>query len=219
MKKIPTVFKQDDISRLAIEEINQECSWIFDDDVIATLKLDGMPCMVKDKIIYKRCDKRLKPEFVKHLRANKDFKVKEHMFTQLPEGAIPCDEMPDSITYHHPHWIKIDKRNTDDKYFFEALENFQGKLRDGTYEMIGEKSNRNPYGMTGHMMVPHGETVLDIKDKSFEGLKVFLETLDGEGVVFHQQSTGKMAKCRKKDFNISWSVADTRDNRQKMKMR
>ena len=48
-------------------------------------KIDGTCCLIKDGKIYRRYD-------YKKGRT-------------LPQGAIPCQEAPDPITGHFPHWL------------------------------------------------------------------------------------------------------------------
>lgn len=217
MKKIKTVYKIDRETNLATEEINKGCEWVVEGKGIATLKVDGSACLVKNGELYKRYDRKLKSQFVKQLRANKDFVVKEHMFNELPEGAIPCQEKPDLVTYHHPHWVKIEAEKPEDKFHIEAFNALTNKPEDGTYELIGSKVNGNPYEINHHILVKHGMEILNVPDRSLQGIKSFLETLYGEGIVFYNEETGEMAKFRKKDVSLSWGHEDTRTIRQNKK--
>ena len=114
-------------------------------------KVDGSACLVKDGELYKRYDRKLKSHFVKQLRSQENFVVTEDMFNEIPADAIPCQENPDPVTYHHPHWVKIDVNKPEDKFHIEALSNFKEKLSDGTYELIGSKINNNPYGLENNL--------------------------------------------------------------------
>lgn len=222
MKKIKTVYKIDRENNLATSEVNKGVEWVVEGKGVATLKVDGSACLVKDGQLYKRYDRKLKSHFVKQLRNNKDFVVTEDMFNELPEGAIPCQDNPDPVTYHHPHWVKIEAQRPEDKFHLQALQNFTDKLEDGTYELIGDKINNNPYNLNTQMLVKHGAEILDVPDRSLEGLKTYLENLQGEGIVFHNLETGEMAKIRRKDFGFFWNHDDTRNlrdnNKQKNKM-
>lgn len=200
MKKIKTVYKIDRGNNLATEEVNKGAEWVVKGKGIATLKVDGSACLVKDGELYKRYDRKLKSHFVKQLRSQENFVVTEDMFNEIPADAIPCQEKPDPVTYHHPHWVKIDSNKAEDKFHVEALNNFKEKLSDGTYELIGSKINNNPYGLESHVLVKHGAEILNVPDRSFEGIKSFLENLNGEGIVFYNEETGDMAKIRRKDM-------------------
>jgi hypothetical protein len=230
MKKIKTVFKINRETGMATTEVMPGAQWVINGEGTATLKVDGSASMVKDGILYKRFDRRLKSEYTKKLRAlGSEFQVTEDMFNILPANAIPCEEKPDPVTYHHPHWVPIDKNKPEDAFHVKAWEAAGGNLEDGTYELIGPKINNNPYKLEEYKLVKHGAEVLNIPDRSFEGLKAFLESLNGEGVVFHHLN-GEMFKIRRKDMCNKESklfvlpdgsfyhyVPDVRDTRNKVK--
>jgi len=123
-------------------------------------------------------------------------------FKPLPEGAIECQE-PDLITGHHPHWLKCDRANSEDKYFFEGFDLLQDKV-DGTYELCGDKINGNPERISGHQLIKHGSEIVHLTSLDFDYLKEFLSDAknDIEGIVFHHRSDGRMCKIRKRDFEI-----------------
>jgi hypothetical protein len=217
MKKIKTVFKIDRETGMATNQVMLGAEWVINGEGTATLKVDGSACMVKEGILYKRFDRRLKSEFTKKLRAlGNELQVTEDMFNVLPENAIPCEEKPDPVTYHHPHWVPVDKNKPEDAFHINAFEAANGKLEDGTYELIGPRINNNPYKLDRYKLVKHGAEVLNIPDRSFEGLKAFMENLDGEGVVFHHPK-GEFFKCRRKDFQLFWGHVDSRDIRDEEK--
>lgn len=189
MKKISTLYlKNPNDLKTVIDEINPENKWVVDGDGIPTRKFDGTACAVFSGELYKRYD-------VKKGR-------------QVPMNAIPCQD-PDLITGHHPHWVKCDRNNPDDKYHFEAFDKLCREIPpdyiDGTYELCGEKINGNREKISGHKLIPHGDEILhDCIDFSFEGLKKYLSNheLDIEGIVFHHKKDDRMCKIRKSDFNI-----------------
>lgn len=224
MKKIKTVFKIDRETNTATTEVTPGAEWVLRGEGVATLKVDGSSCMVQDGELYKRYDRKLQSKYMKQLRANKEgFIVTEDMFNKLPENAIPCQPHPDPVTYHHPHWVKIDSNKPEDSFHIEALESFKAsgeKLEDGTYELIGAKVNNNPYGLHDHRLVKHGVELLNVPDRSYEGIKEFLNNLNGEGIVFYSPE-GEMFKIRRKDMpDMPWNHEDTRnlrDNKKKNK--
>jgi hypothetical protein len=206
MKKIKTVFKIDRETNQATNQVMPGAEWVINGEGTATMKIDGSACMVKDGVLYKRWDRKLKSEFMKKLRAvGSDFQVTEDMFNVLPENAIPCQEKPDPVTYHHPHWVEVDKNKPDDVFHAKALESVQGTLEDGTYELIGPKVNNNPHQLTEYKLVKHGTQLLNVPDRSFEGIKSFLEELNGEGIVFYHSTKDEMFKIRRKDFDLDHS--------------
>jgi hypothetical protein len=189
MKKISTLYKKDpnDLGKV-INEINPENQWVFEGEAIATRKFDGTSVAIINSILYKRYD-------VKKGR-------------QVPEGAIPCQEA-DTITGHHPHWLKCDINKKEDRYFFEGLQQTLDNmslsvLPDGTYELIGEKVQNNPERITSHLLVKHGVEIIDLLSLDYEYLKKYLSNPnnDIEGIVFHHISDSRMCKLRKSDFGI-----------------
>lgn len=154
----------------------------FNGEGIPTRKFDGTATAIINGELYKRYD------------------VKKGK--QVPLNAIPCQES-DEITGHHPHWVKCDRSNNENKWYFEGFDALENK-EDGTYELCGEKLQGNPEKLTGHILIKHGCEILPITDFSFEGLKNYLSNkeLDIEGIVFHHKTDGRMCKIRKCDFKI-----------------
>ncbi len=184
MKKLSTLFKKDpeDLGRI-IAEINPENTWALTDGV-PTQKFDGTSCAIIDGKLYKRFD----------LKKGRN----------LPEGAIPCQE-PDSKSGHHPHWVPCHREDNANKFHFEAFDKLGSENQiDGSYELCGEKIQKNPEKLIGHQLIPHGKEILDLPDRSFEGIKSFLESADLEGIVFHHKDPNdeRMCKIRKTDYGI-----------------
>lgn len=181
MKKISTLFKKDpnNLSRV-IDEINPDNQWVLDGNQIPTQKFDGTACAIINGQLYKRYD------------------VKKGK--QVPDGAIPCQD-PDSITGHWPHWVKCEQNDSGSKWHMMA---FHGQLADGTYELCGEKVQGNPEKIVGHELIRHASIVLHdlVYPLSFEGIRIYLESHDIEGIVFHHHNDGRMCKIRKSDFGI-----------------
>ena len=187
MKKISTLFKKDpnNLGRV-INEINPENQWVFDGEGIATRKFDGTATAIINGELYKRYD------------------VKKGK--QVPENAIPCQE-PDEITGHWPHWVRCERDNPANKWHFIAFDELE-KKEDGTYELCGEKIQKNPEKVEEHKLVKHGCEVLQLPSLDFEYLKAFLSDTanDIEGIVFHHKSDGRMCKLRKSDFGVKRGV-------------
>lgn len=220
MKKIKTVYKIDRQTNLATDELTRGAEWVVAGEGIATLKIDGSACLYQDGTLYKRYDRKLKSQFVKEARRlGSDFTPTPDMFNALPDNAIACQENPDPVTYHHPHWVAVDASRPEDSFHVMALANVKNlkSLTNGTYEIIGPKINNNPQNVAEYQLVKHGSQVLDIQDRSFEGMKEFLENLSGEGVVFHHES-GEMFKLRRKDYGFFWNHEDTRNLKKKPKI-
>ncbi len=182
MKKLSTLFKKDinDLGRV-INIVDPENKWVYEIGH-PTRKFDGTACAIINGELYKRYD-------VKNGR-------------QVPENAIPCQE-PDEITGHCPHWVKCDRNNPADKWFFVGLDELT-LIADGTYELCGEKTQGNPEKFKGHCLILHGIEILPITDFSFESIKEYLSNPENdiEGIVFHNRFDDRMCKIRKSDFGI-----------------
>jgi len=188
MKKMPTLFKREYMGKnefTLLHEVTEGCEWVLAGEGIATRKYDGTCCLIKNGEIYRRYD----------AKAGK----------VPPEGAIPCQEAPDKITGHWPHWVKCSESNPSDKWHIAALR-ATSMLEDGTYELCGIHFQNNPDKVVEDrdILIEHGKDILNIKDRSFEGLKEYLENHYIEGVVFHR-GNGEMCKIKRSDFGIPWN--------------
>ena len=189
MKKIPTLFTRVfDIHRIVsiAPEITPGCEEAFLNGD-ATIKWDGSCCAVIDGVFYKRYD------------AKKG--------KRPPEGAIPCCE-PDPVTGHHPHWVKVDWNNPDDKWFVKAYDFASSEsgsvLEDGTYEAIGKHFNANPYCIGYDTLVRHGTDIVNVK-RDFDSVKDYLKHTCIEGLVFWLNGE-PVCKIKKTDFGFKWPV-------------
>ena len=184
MKKIPTLFEREYANHKVIgikPIVTEGMEWVIDGKGVATVKFDGSCCAIINGEFYKRYD------------AKKGKKA--------PFDAIPCCE-PDPITGHHPHWVKVDKNNPSDKWFLEAYYN-TNDLTDGTYEAIGTHFQGNPYKLVEDVLVPHGQMVIEV-ERTFEGIKKYLEDNYIEGIVFWLDGEPK-CKIKGSDFGFKWN--------------
>lgn len=189
MKKIPTLFKREfeghDIVNI-LPEVTEGMEWVLNGEGIATVKVDGACCAIINGVFYKRYDaKKGKP---------------------VPEGAIKCQEEADPITGHLPCWVKVDSNNPADKWFIKAYEHthyYPSVVRDvNTYEAVGEHFNGNPYNLDYDTLVPHGEEIIEV-ERTFEGIKKYLEENYIEGIVFWKDGEPK-CKIKRTDFGFEW---------------
>lgn len=188
MKKIPTLFKRiyDNHKIIGItQEITSGMDWVLNGEGEATLKYDGSCCAIINGEYYKRYD------------AKKG--------KTPPAGAIPCGE-PDPVTGHFPHWVKLDKSNPADKWFFKAFENAFEVIEptDGTYEAIGKHFNGNPYNLSNDTVVKHGDSIIRDFPRTFDGMKRYLFTHYIEGVVFWKDGE-PWCKIKRTDFGFKWN--------------
>ena len=191
MKKIPTLFERiyDENGKIVgIKPIPKEgLEWVLNGEGEATLKIDGSCCAVIGGKYYKRYD----------AKAGKT----------PPVGAIPCQEAPDPVTGHFPHWVKLSESNPGDKWFLKAFNNQQ--LADGTYEAIGPHFQSNPYNLDEDTIYVHGSTKMPDFPRDFEGMRNYLETHEIEGVVFWKDGEPK-CKIKRSDFGFYWNKKGNR---------
>lgn len=180
MQKIPTLFVRDwngDRSRVT-EQVTPGCEWVLAGEGVATQKLDGTCCLIRDGRLYKRHE-------VKPGRTS-------------PPGFVAVDT--DDETGKTVGWIPVGD-GREDKWHREAYDAPE-VLPDGTYELVGPKIQGNPEGFVNHILIRHyGAEMIDVPDRSYTGLAALLATLDVEGLVFHHPD-GRMAKIKKRDFGL-----------------
>ena len=190
MKKIPTLFKREFLDHHVInispEVSSPDLAWVLAGEGIATEKIDGACCAIIDGQFYKRYDAK---------------KNKKCVMKTPPAGAIPCDD-PDPITGHWPHWLLIDEASPADHWFIAARANTPGELGDGTYEAIGPHFRSNPHNLDTDIFKPHGKDIVEL-DRSFEGIRTYLETHVIEGIVFWKDGQ-PWCKIKRTDFGLPW---------------
>ena len=189
MKKIPTLFEREYANHKVVgikPIVTEGMEWVLNGEGVATVKFDGSCCAIINGEFYKRYD------------ARKGKKA--------PEGAIPCCE-PDAVTGHHPHWVKVDRDNPADKWFMEALKNTFihsiVPIPDGTYEALGVHFQGNPYGFDCDILIRHGQEIVEV-ERSFEGIRKWLEENYQEGLVFWKDGEPK-CKIKRSDFGLDWN--------------
>lgn len=181
MKKIPTYFERDwdgDRSRV-VPIINPACQWVADGEGVATRKIDGACCMIRDGRLFKR--RELKPtedDPPGFLRADYDVETRKTV------GWVPVGDGP------------------DDRWFREAFDTLLDKA-PGTYELVGPKVQGNPEGFPSHCLISHGLHLAmeDQPPRDFDGLRAWMAGKDIEGVVWHHPD-GRMAKLKLRDFGL-----------------
>ena len=189
MKKIPTLFERVYDGHKIVDilpNITKGCEDAFLYGK-ATIKFDGSCCAIINGELYKRYDaKNGKP---------------------IPEGAIRCQEEADPITGHLPCWVKCDKNNPSDKWFWNAYTNTEEltvDISNGTYEAVGKHFQGNPYDYENDYLIKHGESEDEVV-RTFEGVKEFLTNNIVEGIVFWYNNE-PVCKIKRTDFGLEWPV-------------
>ena len=195
MKKIPTLFErkfEGNHVKDVLPIVTKGMEWVLDGEGVATIKYDGSCCAIIKGEFYKRYD-------AKHGKP-------------VPENAIKCQEEADPITGHLPCWVKCDRFNPADKWFWSAFDTLvstlprypqDAKTLDGTYEAIGLHFQSNPYNLKRDILVRHGENIVDVP-RSFEGIREWLAAHEEEGIVFWKDGLPQ-CKIKRTDFGFKWN--------------
>lgn len=193
MKKIPTLFERDyldDHTARAKPIVTPGMEWVLEGEGVATVKYDGACCAIIGGEFYKRYD-------AKHGKP-------------VPPGAIKCQEEADPITGHLPCWVKCDRFNPADKWFWAAYDAYVSTLPqypcdslDGTYEAIGKHFQGNPYQLQKDTLIRHGTETVQV-DRSFDGIRKYLQEHYIEGLVFWKDGEPR-CKIKRTDFGLEWN--------------
>lgn len=184
MKKIPTLFERDwegDRSRVT-KQIHAGCQWVSRGEGVATRKIDGTSCLVRDGRLFKR----------RELRKGES----------APTGFELADY--DEETCKTIGWVPVGD-GPEDRWHREAFG--RGIYQDGSYELVGPKIQGNPEGEMEHRLIRHGADIAGPIDapRDFDGLRDYLTAHNIEGVVFHHPD-GLMAKIKARDFGIKRGI-------------
>ncbi len=198
MKKVISLFKRDyEGTRLVFDEIVEGAEWVAAGEGVATRKYDGTCCMVLEGILYKRYDRKLKREKKELLRSDPG-SITTDDFKPAPADWEPAQLDPDENSGHWPGWVPV-LDGPEDRWHREA---FDVHLSHGTYELCGSKIQGNPEKISdAHVLIPHGEDILEDAPRSFDDLREWFKGRDIEGVVWHHPD-GRMVKIKKKDFGL-----------------
>lgn len=193
MKKIPCLFQRDFTNKrqpLLLDAVTPGCEWVLSGEGVATRKWDGTACMIRSGRLYRRYD-------AKHGK-------------QPPPDFMPAQE-PDPVTGHWPGWIAVDPYNPDPSAVWIAIAwwasiHFPG---DYTCEACGPRIGGNERSLTTHQLIPHGHDRLSDTPRTFEGLREYLRSFAGEGIVFWRRPDdpdSEMCKIRRSDYDLAWPI-------------
>ena len=161
--------------------------------------------------LWKRYDRKLNKKAQWKLDQGADLDPNDlSIFKTPPEGFVPCEANPDTVSFHWPGWVPVSANDPQDQWHYEALAHLDQEMEEGaTYELVGPSFARNIYELSHHQLWKHGKEVVHLPDRSMEALGQFLSQHNIEGIVFHHPD-GKMAKIRRKDFKLFWVQEDLR---------
>jgi hypothetical protein len=194
MKKIPTIFKREEVEQGRGSLVLPE--WVDDPDVTlvregkarATVKLDGTSCLWDGTRLFKR-------------REVRPGHKEPREFVQV-----------DFFNEKRISWVPVDPEDPSDRWHVEALEGCLG-IEPGTYELIGPKvgSAYRDCPNHRHALVLHGdENAPDFPagPLTFEVIRGYLQSADPmEGIVWWALPDGRpLAKIKRKDFGLPWPV-------------
>jgi hypothetical protein len=179
MKKIVSLFKRVDGQKHVSNIVDPDAQWVIDGEGVATRKWDGSACLVKDRVLYKRCEWR-------------------HDSGPPPANWFHWSFDPEQRSGHG--WLKIGD-GSEDRYHREACAGEVFPLPDGTYELCGPRVQRNPEGFDKHVLVRHGVELLPEFPREYDAIREALKDGAIEGVVWHHPD-GRMAKVKGRDFGF-----------------
>lgn len=188
VKKIPTLFIRDEATHLVTPVVNEGCEWVLAGEGVATSKIDGTCCLIRDGKLYKRYD-------AKHGKTP-------------PDDFEPAQPEPDPITGHWPGWVPVGD-GPNDQWHREAWENQPKDVLNWTHELVGPRIQGNPYGLGSHRLYEHGVPLESQPPRDFEGLRAFLSVFRIEGIVFWRDINDPdcdKAKIKRRDFGLDWPV-------------
>ncbi len=186
MKKIVSLFQRNhEGDRKVRDEVIPAAQWVADGEGTATRKWDGIAVLVQEGKVYRRYDAKTG--------------------RTPPVGFVPAQPSPDPMSGHWPGWVPAD--GPDSRYVREAIDKATGMypkgIPDGTYEVcgpkIGTRHGANPERLTEHVLIAHGQDLLQDCPRTFAGLMDYLRDKPIEGIVWHH-SDGRMVKIKKADF-------------------
>jgi len=213
MKKIISLFKRDyDGTHHVYDEIVPGAEWVQRGEGVATLKIDGTCCLVRDGKLFRRYDRKLTRSARKRKKSNADFVPLLEHFKPAPDAWEAAEPEPNKHTGHWPGWLPVGD-GPEDKWHWEGFEFLCAAWdgadcfseADGTYELIGPKVQGNPYKLDEHRLSRHGGVHIPSAPRGFAQLGMYFVINEIEGIVWHHPD-GRMVKIKRKDFGYEWPV-------------
>lgn len=224
MKSIPTIFIWDKETRMVTDKPLRMVDWVFVGKGVATRKYDGVAIKVEHDKVYRRLEwKPGDPVPVGFVRS------------QPPDPKRPLAAIPGWVPVNDHFLTK--PIGPDERALKEAWNAYLANAKqrdvvkavtglalnpyapepkpvtyyvpDGTYELCGPNIRRNSENFKSHVLLRHGADIVKGVPRTFEKLKTFLETYEGEGIVWHYQTGAilQTAKIKRRDFGFNTRVS------------
>lgn len=198
MKKIVTLFQRNyETDRLVRPEIVPGAEWVLNGEGVATVKIDGTSCLVRDGVLYRRYELKKGKAPPPNFFAAQDADV----FTEDTPGWVPVGDGPED-RWHREAW--------------DYAQTHSPGLRDWTYELVGPKVQGNLYHLAMHELRPHGWPLIEgpivyrlEANRTFESIRTYLMNHAIEGIVWWRDVNLVDLACDKvkiksRDFKLQW---------------
>lgn len=228
MKNIPTVFVWDKETRTVINKPLRMVDWVFEGKGIPTRKYDGVAIRVDNGKVFRRYEwepgTMFPPGFIKVQEADpRRPQASIPGWVPVPDSFLTAPKGVDERALKEAwDWLRKDLAKVafnNKKTKAEYVNPYAPAPKDkselpgvpsGTYELCGPRIRGNHEKFKSHVLILHGAcfdsptTATPVKHvpRNFEALKKFLETYEGEGIVWHYNMGGNvlMAKIKRRDF-------------------
>lgn len=182
MEKIPTLFiRNPQNMKLVTQGINPDALWVFTSECVPTRKRDGTNIRVT---------------------------MLDSICTRVEKRRNPTRE--EKTLGAEPGYVMARRDDPSDKHIFAAIDmtNFTD-WPDGKWpcEALGPKIQGGVESDVP-MLYPftlHPEILPDFpKEVTFESIRDYLTTHEIEGIVWHDTMHPRMAKIKRRDFDLPW---------------
>lgn len=180
MQKIVSLYLRNyETDRKVRDELVPGAEWVANGEGIATRKYDGTCCRIHEGKLFKRYE-------VKKGKA-------------APPNFEPANDV-DQTTGKQQGWVPVGDGD-EDRWHREAFDALENK-KDGTYELMGPKIQKNLEGYESHVLLAHDDAfILEDCPRTFDAIRDYLADGVIEGIVWHHPD-GRMVKIKGKDFGI-----------------
>lgn len=234
MQNIPTIFIRDKETKELVNKQLRMVDWVFQGRGVPTRKFNGIAIKIEGAKVWRRFEWRQGEKVPAGFIKLADFDPRRPnasipgwvpvplTFLSSPinkdEKALreawndKCDQLVQAAMLKIQIAEKQRAADPNAKPIIElpyAKPSSQPKVdspTSGTYELCGPLIRGNPEKLNSHVLYKHGETVISNVPRTFEGLRTFLSTYEGEGIVWHYRInpniTPLMAKIKRRDFGF-----------------